>query len=321
MNCLTVKNDGFVLVLSASLFNFSSISSSERKDPSALPDLYKEPLIKKQSTEKEPTPGTYVAAAEAHLLQKADEEAKEALVANNYILCTDSQCVELTGDRRGLPKLEHNGGSWSMEWYHPVPAEHFLTDGALISLHSNRDILPWLPDYSAGPPAANDTHLTMTDSNQLPPRNEQGCLGPSGPWVGLQSIQILKQNSFVESVLYLEMRDDNAGGSPDKGPDLNYLRRVMKTAMTEFNGMRPDRPEYKRTLSWRFQLVWNYYHWRIPGLVSRYIGFRWPRQQLIDEGALVPTFPLRYDITKEFEYYELMTRVRRASEAAKIWAC
>ncbi|KAL4793380.1 hypothetical protein BDV19DRAFT_391217 [Aspergillus venezuelensis] len=145
-----------------------------------------------QSTENEPAPGAYIAAAVARILQEAGianilwgwtalgfvgnislqrfpevdfvipaaqlKKAKEALVANK------------------LHSLHRPSGV-----VYPIPAEHFHKEGALISLHSKQNILPWLTDYSAGPPPPNDPHLTMTDSNQLPPPNEEGCIGPSGP--------------------------------------------------------------------------------------------------------------------------------------------
>ncbi|KAL4908562.1 hypothetical protein BDW74DRAFT_175244 [Aspergillus multicolor] len=134
--------------------------------------------------------------------------AINVLVAAGYDHCQDATCNELKVDRVG-PNNSDINMVISKNRYHSVPAAHFRfqpDNVYALSLHLQSEVLWWLPDIQAGPPAANDAAFMLSNDPRLPP-----CLdeGGSGPWLGVDDtpVKIMKINSLTEAVMWLWCQD------------------------------------------------------------------------------------------------------------------
>ncbi|KAL4911899.1 hypothetical protein BDW62DRAFT_206989 [Aspergillus aurantiobrunneus] len=163
--------------------------------------------------------------------------AREALQAAKFPVCLDKHCSELSTDRGedDAPIPIDNNDDWMdaefpENQFHPVGAVHFhlksyvrcrsYTCGhnldksfrtQVVTLHLLRqsDILPWMNELKTGAPAANDSGLTLSTSDNSSdlPKKDKYPRGPTGPWARLHSIKILKRGYYMESVFRLLCRD------------------------------------------------------------------------------------------------------------------
>jgi hypothetical protein len=93
------------------------------------------------------------------------------------------------------------------------------------------ETLFWLKDLKTGTPAPNDPDLMLSTDLSLPakitlPASWQPSsfgwkpevITPSGPWLDLYPVNILRRSSYIESLLWLLGRD--------MGRDVNSERRL-----------------------------------------------------------------------------------------------
>ncbi|KAL4956388.1 hypothetical protein BDW69DRAFT_181601 [Aspergillus filifer] len=146
----------------------------------------------------------------------------------------------------------------------------------LLSLHKKNQLLPWLPDYKHGPPPKNDP--TVSSDPALPPPFPTGIaptyeVGPTGPWTGLYSIQIMNPNSLTE------------------------IFNRMQLALAEDH--RPPIPAYQRKLQPQYRLAWKWLHDEgIPGIHEKAPLLRL-HEHMTKTGELPADLP-HYDFSEEY---------------------
>lgn len=134
------------------------------------------------------------------------DHAQKAIMATGSIPCKDPDCMELQVDY--LAQGQQGPGPSrppSRAQFHLPGSYHFHTNSAsVITFYRKSMVCPWLPDFKAGLPAANDSNFWTTTDTRLAPR---GDLGPSGPWDGLYAVRIMNYTNTRKAVQFLQDRD------------------------------------------------------------------------------------------------------------------
>ncbi|KAL3481740.1 hypothetical protein BJX99DRAFT_253267 [Aspergillus californicus] len=206
-------------------------------------------------------------------------------LAKKYPSCADGKCLSWQEDRAAQGEYSNNlRYILACNRFHYPAVTHYHAGGEVVLyLMKKSEILFWLPDYEAGPPRANDGHLTVSSCPLLPPAYPAG---PTGPWSELYPIQMLNPNSLTEAVLYLLARDLP---NPEYfRPHTGQVWRDMKFALADCK----DTPRavasqaYRRYLKPECRLTWDYLNGRKPeGHARNIILFLW-RKHLIDTRVL-----------------------------------
>ncbi|KAL4796071.1 hypothetical protein BDV19DRAFT_388495 [Aspergillus venezuelensis] len=246
-----------------------------------------------------------------HYIPKAVVE-----VGSRYPVCNDASCLEWEGDRTNVPDFGLGLARCTAKnaWHAPAVAHFHIgqvgdgegegEDGALLSLHKKSQLLPWLPDYTHGPPPQDDPHLTVSSDPRLPPCFPTGVpdtfdSGPTGPWTGLYSIQIMNPDSFTESVLYLLMLHEPSHLPSEDDSHWSNVFERMEYALLE--GHRGYLPQYRRNLQPQYRLAWKFFNGgHAPG-VNRRVPLLRLRNHMIKTGELPRDLPL-YDFSDFLGY-------------------
>ncbi|KAJ5591894.1 uncharacterized protein N7459_002263 [Penicillium hispanicum] len=168
------------------------------------------------------------------------EVASNAIAAAGYEACLDKQCPERQIFQRKYPVADAH--------FH-FHNEYCSKDECTMSLFAKSRLLWWLPDFQLGPPAVDDPDLLLSTDMRIPPYRFASNIGP---WIDLYPVKALNQNSYLEAMLRLYIRDCDHMNSFDECW-LYFIHRCEEDR--EFSEQKE--PMIKRTMRPSFHKFWH----------------------------------------------------------------